>query len=105
MSFRILHREVWENRKDDALLISYIVAIQNTQELYRITARFCCRKDRRDNMTAEVLRGVAEGAVKTAMSIEPMVGKTSNIGFMGVVVGVVVGAFLSAWLYFLRSGK
>ena len=72
MSFQILHREVWENRKDATLLISYIVAIQNTQELYRITARFCCRKDRR-NMTTEVLRGVAEGAVKTAMSIEPMV--------------------------------
>lgn len=52
-------------------------------------------------MTTEVLRGVAEGAVKTAMSIEPMVGKTSNIGFMGVVVG----AFLSAWLYSLMSGK
>ena len=56
-------------------------------------------------MTTEVLRGVAEGAVKTAMSIEPMAGKTSNIGFMGVVVGVVVGAFLSAWLYSLMSGK
>ena len=56
-------------------------------------------------MTTEVLRGVAEGAVKTAMSIEPMVGKTSNTGFMGVVVGVVVGAFLSAWLYSLRSEK
>ena len=27
-------------------------------------------------MTTEVLRGVAEGAVKTAMSIEPMVEKT-----------------------------
>lgn len=49
MSFRILHREVWKNRKDDALLISYIVAIQNTQELYRITACFCCRKERRVN--------------------------------------------------------
>ena len=56
-------------------------------------------------MTTEVLRGIAEGAVKTAMSIEPMVGKTSNTGFMGVVVGVVVGAFLSAWLYSLMSGK
>ena len=56
-------------------------------------------------MTTEVLRGIASGAVKTAMSIEPMVGKTSNIGFMGVVVGVVVGAFLSAWLYYLRSEK
>ena len=54
-------------------------------------------------MTTEVLRGVAEGAVKTAMSIEPMVGKTSDIGFMGVVVGVVVGAFLSAWLAWLYS--
>lgn len=56
-------------------------------------------------MTTEVLRGIAEGAVKTAMSIEPMVGKTSNIGFMGVVVGIVVGAFLSVWLYSLRSEK
>ena len=56
-------------------------------------------------MTSEVLRGIAEGAVKTAMSIEPMVGKTGNIGFMGVVVGIAVGAFLSAWLYSLRSGK
>ena len=56
-------------------------------------------------MTEEVLTGIAEGAVKTAMSIEPMVGKDSNIEFMGVVVGVVVGAFLSAWLYFLRLGK
>lgn len=56
-------------------------------------------------MTTEVLRGVAEGAIKTAMSIEPMVGKTSNIGFMGVVVGIVVGAFLSAWLYSLRLEK
>lgn len=56
-------------------------------------------------MTTEVLRGIAEGAVKTAMSVEPMVEKSSNIGLMGVVVGVVVGAFLSAWLYFLRSEK
>lgn len=56
-------------------------------------------------MTTEVLRGIANGAVKTAMSIEPIVGKTSNIGFMGVVVGVVVGAFLSAWLYSLRFEK
>ena len=56
-------------------------------------------------MTSEVMRGIAEGAVKTAMSIEPMVGKTSNIGFMGVVVGIVVGAVLSAWLYSLRSEK
>ena len=56
-------------------------------------------------MTTEVLRGVAEGAVKTAMSIEPMVGKTSNIGFMGVVVGIVLGAVLSVWLYSLKSGK
>lgn len=29
-------------------------------------------------MTTEVLRGVAEGAVKTAMSIEPMVEKTMS---------------------------
>ena len=56
-------------------------------------------------MTTEVLRGMAEGAVKTAMSIEPMVGKTSNIGFMGVVVGIVLGAVLSVWLYSLKSGK
>ena len=59
-------------------------------------------------MTTEVLRGIAEGAVKTAMSIEPMVEKSSNIGFMGVVIGIVVGAFLSAWLawlYSLRSEK
>ena len=56
-------------------------------------------------MTTEVLRAMANEAVKTAMSIEPMVGKTSNIGFMGVVVGVVVGAFLSAWLYSLRLEK
>lgn len=30
-------------------------------------------------MTAEVLRGVAEGAVKTAMSIEPMVMKSASV--------------------------
>ena len=29
-------------------------------------------------MTEEVLRGIAEGAVKTAMSIEPMVEKTMS---------------------------
>ena len=29
-------------------------------------------------MTTEVLRGIAEGAVKTAMSIEPMVEKTMS---------------------------
>lgn len=56
-------------------------------------------------MTSEVLRGIAEGAVKTAMSVEPIVGKSSNIGFMGVVVGIVVGAVLSVWLYSLKSGK
>lgn len=56
-------------------------------------------------MTSEVLRGIAEGAVKTAMSIEPMVEKSGNIGFMGVVVGIVVGVVLSAWLYSLKSGK
>jgi hypothetical protein len=61
--------------------------------------------ERRVSMTTEVIRGIAEGAVKAAMSIEPMVEKSSNIGFMGVVVGVVVGAFLSAWLYYLRSEK
>lgn len=54
-------------------------------------------------MATEVIRGMAEGAVKTAMSIEPMVEKSSSIGFMGVAVGIVVGAFLSAWLYCLRS--
>ena len=56
-------------------------------------------------MALEVMSSIANAAVEKAMSIEPMVGKTSNIGFMGVVVGVVVGAFLSAWLFFLRSGK
>lgn len=56
-------------------------------------------------MTTEVLRGIAAGAVKTAMSVEPMVEKSSNIGFMGVVVGIVVGAVLAAWLYSLKSGK
>ena len=56
-------------------------------------------------MTTEVLRAMANEAIKTAMSIEPMVEKSSSIGFMGVAVGIVVGAFLSAWLYSLRSEK
>ena len=40
-------------------------------------------------MTTEILRGVAEGAVKTAMSIEPMVEKSSGIGFIGLAIEVV----------------
>lgn len=56
-------------------------------------------------MALEVMSSMANAAVKTAMSIEPMVEKSSNIGFMGVVVGIVVGAFLFAWLYSLKSGK
>ena len=49
-------------------------------------------------MTTEVLRGVAEGAVKTAMSIEPMVEKSSSCcwsccrsGFIRLVVFFKVG--------------
>lgn len=40
-------------------------------------------------MTTEVLRGVAEGAVKTAMSIEPMVEKTMS-GVMLVKANLAV---------------
>lgn len=40
-------------------------------------------------MTTEVLRGVAEGAVKTAMSIEPMAEKTLS-GVMLVKANLAV---------------
>lgn len=48
-------------------------------------------------MTTEVLRAVAEGAVKTAMSIEPMVEKTADFGnwpyvFICFHVAVLIGA-------------
>lgn len=40
-------------------------------------------------MTAEVLRGIAEGAVKTAMSIEPMVTKSSDMGAIALAFACV----------------
>ena len=48
-------------------------------------------------MTTEVLRGMAEGAVKTAMSIEPMVTKSVDFGnwpyvFVCFHVAVLIGA-------------
>ena len=46
-------------------------------------------------MTTEVLRGIAEGAVKTAMSVEPMVEKSSGIGCVGLAVAVVASVVIA----------
>jgi hypothetical protein len=56
-------------------------------------------------MTTEVLRGVAEGAVKTAMSIEPMVGKTSGIGFIGLAIAVVASVVIANLIWDKIIGK
>lgn len=50
-------------------------------------------------MTTEVLRGVANGAIKTAMSIEPMVTKSVDFGNWPYVVicfhvAVLIGAIV-----------
>lgn len=52
-------------------------------------------------MTAEVLRGIAEGAVKTAMSIEPIVTKSVDFGsfaltFACIALGMSVVALVFA---------
>ena len=56
-------------------------------------------------MTTEVLRGVAEGAVKTAMSIEPMVEKSSCIGFFGLAIAVVASVVIANWIWDKIIGK
>lgn len=50
-------------------------------------------------MTTEVLRGMAEGAVKTAMSIEPMVENNSSIGCVGLAVAVVASEIIANWIW------
>ena len=56
-------------------------------------------------MTTEVLRGVAEGAVKTAMSIEPMVEKSSGIGFFGLAIAVVASVVIANLIWDKILGK
>ena len=56
-------------------------------------------------MTTEVLRGMAEGAVKTAMSVEPMAEKTSSIGFVGLAIAVVASVVISNFLWDKILGK
>ena len=56
-------------------------------------------------MTTEVLRGVAEGAVKTAMSVEPMVEKSSGIGFFGIAIAVVASVVIANWIWDKIIGK
>ncbi len=51
-------------------------------------------------MTTEVLRGMAEGAVKTAMSIEPMVEKTlSGVMLVKANLAVAFACILLAVLF------
>ena len=56
-------------------------------------------------MTTEVLRGVAEGAVRTAMSIEPMVEKSSGIGFFDLAIAVVASVVIANWIWNKIIGK
>ena len=56
-------------------------------------------------MTEEVIRGMAEGAVKTAMSIEPMVEKSSGIGFFGLAIAVVASVVIANWIWDIIIGK
>ena len=56
-------------------------------------------------MTTEVLRGVAEGAVKTVMSIEPMVEKSSGIGCVGFAIVVVASVVIANWIWDKILGK
>ena len=56
-------------------------------------------------MTTEVLRGMAEGAVKTAMSVEPMVEKSSGIGFFGIAIAVVASVVIANWIWDKIIGK
>ena len=56
-------------------------------------------------MTTEVLRAMANGAVKTAMSIEPMVEKTSGIGFVGLAIAVVAAVVIANLIWDKILGK
>ena len=56
-------------------------------------------------MTTEVLRAMAEGAVKTAMSIEPMAEKSSGIGCVGLAVAVVASVVIANWIWDKILGK
>lgn len=56
-------------------------------------------------MTTEVLRGVAEGAVKTAMSIEPMVDKSNGIGCVGLAIAVVASVVIANLIWDKILGK
>ena len=56
-------------------------------------------------MTTEVLKAVAEGAVKTAMSIEPMVEKSSSIGFVGLAIAVVASVVIANLIWDKILGK
>ena len=55
-------------------------------------------------MTTEVLRGIAEGAVKTAMSIEPMVEKSGG-NVIGIIAIVVASARMAKLLWDKFLGK
>lgn len=56
-------------------------------------------------MTSEVLRGIAEAAVKTAMSIEPMVEKSSGIGCVGLAIAVVASVVIANLIWDKILGK
>ena len=56
-------------------------------------------------MTTEVLRAMANEAVKTAMSIEPMVEKSSGIGFFGLAIAVVASVVLANLIWDKILGK
>jgi len=61
--------------------------------------------ERRVNMTTEVLRGIAEGAVKTAMSIEPMAEKSSGVGYVGLAIAVVASVVIANLIWDKILGK
>ena len=56
-------------------------------------------------MTTEVLRAMANEAVKTAMSIEPMVEKSSGIGFIGLAIAVVASVVIANLIWDKILGK
>lgn len=56
-------------------------------------------------MTEEVIRGMANAAVKTAMSIEPMVEKSSGIDFVGLAIAVVASVVIANLIWDKIIGK
>lgn len=56
-------------------------------------------------MALEVMSSIANTAVEKAMSIEPMVEKTSSIGFVGLAIAVVASVVIANLIWDKILGK